>query len=304
MSKSIYAIVGSGFGLYGYLPAIVDGKDEMVVLPRAYESKVRARSELASTLPHIRWVDDEITAISLASTVVIAVPPQRQSELLSRCLTLPLIEKLVLEKPLAATPALAAELISNLDVAKKRYRIAYTLLNTAWHQQLSWPKLSTPDSVISISWTFMAHHFASQLTTWKRLHKDGGGVLRFYGVHLVALLAYHGYDEVCCSALEGADHHEPERWNAIFTGPRLPDCHVHVDSRSATKQFLMVHHIDSKEKVIIKMTDPFEQEIRIGNDDARVGVLKRLLDSFGLDDISCDLFYKRVNSLWQKTEAA
>lgn len=300
----MYAIVGSGFGLYGYLPALVDGQDETVVLPRAYESKVRARTELAYTLSHIRWVDDEITALSLASTVVIAVPPQRQFELVSRCLTLPRIEKLVLEKPLAVTPALAAELVSKLDEAKKRYRIAYTLLNTAWHQELAWPKLSTLGAVISINWTFMAHHFAGRLTTWKRVHKDGGGVLRFYGVHLVALLAYHGYDGVCCSILEGEDPREPERWNAIFTGPGLPDCHVHVDSRSATKQFMMVHRIAAQENVILGMADPFENEIRKGDDDARVGVLKRLMDSFEADDMSYGLFYKRVNTLWRKIEAA
>jgi predicted dehydrogenase len=300
----MYAIIGSGFGLYGYLPAIVNGKDKTVVLPCAYESKVRARTELAFTLPHIRWVDDEITALSMASTVVIAVPPQRQFELVSRCLTLPLIEKFVLEKPLAVTPALAAELVSNLDLAKKRYRVAYTLLNTTWHQRLTWPKLSTPDAVISINWTFMAHHFASQLNNWKRLQKCGGGVLRFYGVHLVALLAYHGYDDVCCSVLEGKDPREPECWNAIFNGPGLPYCHVLIDSKSATKQFIVVHRIAAKENAILEMIDPFDQEIRKGDDDARVSVIKRLIDSFENNDRFYTLFYKRVNTLWQKIETA
>jgi len=300
----MYAIVGSGFGLYGYLPAIVGVQDATVLLPRAYESKVRARTELANTLPNIRWVDDEITAISLASTVVIAVPPQRQFELLSRCLELPLVKKLVLEKPLAVTPVLAAELILNLNAAQKSYRISYTLLNTAWHNQLLWPKLSTTNAVISINWTFMAHHFATQLISWKRLHADGGGVLRFYGIHLVALLAYHGYDEVYSSVLEGEDQHEPERWDAVFNGPGLPDRYVHVDSRSTKKQFMMVCRIGSEENLLFKMTDPFEQEVRTGDDDPRVSVLKRLIDSFGVDDISYDLFYKRVNALWRKIELA
>lgn len=299
----MYAIIGSGFGLYGYLPALVGEHDKIVVLPRAYESKVRARTELAFALSQIRWVDDEVTALSLANTVVIAVPPQRQFELVSRCLSLPRIQKLVLEKPLAATPVLATELVSNLDETKKRYRIAYTLLNTAWHQELVWPKLPASDVVISINWTFMAHHFASCLTTWKRVHKDGGGVLRFYGVHLVALLAYHGYDGVCCSILEGEDSREPERWNAILTGPGLPDCYVHVDSRSATKNFTIAHRIATQEKVILGMTDPFENEIRKNGNDARVGVLKRLMNSFDADDNSCALFYKRVNALWWKIEA-
>ena len=120
----------------------------------------------------------------------------------------------------------------------------------------------------------------------------------------MALLAYHCYDEVCCSILEGEDPREPERWIAIFTGPGLPDCHVHVDSRSATKQFMMIYHIAAQENVILGMTDPFENEIRKGDDDARVGVLKRLIDSFEADDTSCGLYYKRVNTLWRKIEAA
>lgn len=299
----MYAIVGSGFGLYGYLPAVVGGQDETVVLPRAYKSKVLARTELAHTLSHIRWVDDEITALSLASTVVIAVPPQRQFELVSRCLTLPRIEKLVLEKPLAVTPALAAELVSELDRAKKRYRIGYTLLNANWHRGLVWPKVSS-EAVISICWTFMAHHFASRLLTWKRTHLKGGGVLRFYGVHLIALVAYHGYDRVRYSSLEGENPLEPERWNAIFMGSDLPECHVHVNSRSSSKQFKIDYRDAIQDKGILKIEDPFEGETRIDGGDARVGALKKVLKTFEEDDRSFELFYKRVNALWQKVETA
>jgi len=298
----MYAIVGSGFGLYGYLPALVGEQDEKVLLPRAYESKVRARDELAHTLSRILWVEDEISALSLAGTVIIAVPPHRQLQVISRCLTLPGIEKLVLEKPLAVTPALAVKLLSNLDLAKKSYRIAYTFLNTAWHQQLEWPNFTSSSAIISINWTFMAHHFTSRLTTWKRVHKEGGGVLRFYGVHLVALLAYHGYNGVSCSFIDGEDQLEPERWSAIFTGPRLPDCHVHVDSRSSKKQFMMTHCISPEDYVMLKIEDPFVNEIRKGQEDARVGVLKRLIESFDANNKSYELLYKQVNTLWRKIE--
>lgn len=299
----MYTIVGSGFGLYGYLPALAKGQDESVLLPRTYESKVRARPELAGTLPSIHWVEDEVAALSLASAVVIATPPKRQFEVVSRCLTLTNIEKLVLEKPLAASPAYAVELISKLREAKKRYRIGYTLLYTAWHQRLAWAKLSPSSAMLSINWTFMAHHFKRDLATWKRAHEEGGGVLRFYGIHLVALLVHHGYDGVLSSVLDGEDSCEPECWRAVFTGCGLPDCSVYVDSRSSTNRFEIVRHAVMQEEVMHGVADPFENEVHEVGEDARVCVLKRLLDTFQLDDRPFELFYERVNMLWQKIES-
>jgi hypothetical protein len=212
------------------------------------------------------------------------------------------VEKLVLEKPVAVSPAYAAELITRLREAKKRYRVGYTFLYTGWQQELAWPKLSQTSAIMSINWTFMAHHFKKGLATWKRAHNEGGGVLRFYGIHLVALLAHYGYDGVRSSVLGGEDSCEPERWDAVFTGSRLPDCYVHVDSRSATKRFEIIRRAALQEEVMLRATDPFDNEIQEVGDDVRVCVLKRLLDTLQLDDRHFDLFYERVNTLWQKIE--
>jgi predicted dehydrogenase len=300
----MYTIVGSGFGLYGYLPALVERMGATVVLPRAYEAKVRARPELAGTLGGIRWADDAEAALSQATGVVIATPPQRQVEVVSRCIALPRIERLVLEKPLAATPALASAMLAGLDGANKRYRVGYTLLHASWHRELAWPPAPAPGASVSITWTFMAHHFAHRLSNWKRVHDEGGGVLRFFGVHLVALLALRGYDGVRSSMLEGEDAREPERWQAVFSATGLPDCRVRVDSRCDTQRFEISDRTTGTERALLALQDPFEQERAEGGADRRVGVLERMLQTFEGEDRPFHELYARVNTLWRKVEDA
>ena len=219
----MYAIIGSGFGLYGYLPALVEGLGQTVVLPQSYKEKVLQRPELSGSLPGIRWVADEAAALAQADAVVIAVPPQRQFEIVSFCVKLPRIDKLILEKPVAPTPRLATELMAKIDAARKHFCVGYTLMNTAWFSSLAWPA-SSPDnpSEVRLSWTFMAHHFSRDLPTWKRRHAEGGGVLRFFGIHLLAILAHYGYDGLRHSTLSGLHPNEPDCWDAVFTGAGLP----------------------------------------------------------------------------------
>src|SRR5687768_8509582 len=97
----MYAIVGSGFGLYGYLPALVEGLGETVALPRAAEARARARPELGRALEGVHWVDDLDAALALATGVVIATPPGSQLEVAGRCAGLANIRTMVLEKPIA-----------------------------------------------------------------------------------------------------------------------------------------------------------------------------------------------------------
>jgi predicted dehydrogenase len=292
----MFTIVGSGFGLYGYLPAVVEGLGEEVVLPRAYEARGRARPELERALAGVRWVADAEAALAEATAIVIATPPARQLEVAARCAALPRIERIVLEKPVAVTPALAQALLEQLRAAGKRVRVGYTLLDTQWHRDLRWPRSG---GEVALTWTFMAHHFARDLANWKRRHDEGGGVLRFFGVHLLALLAHHGYEEVKAPVLEGEVPGEPERWSALFSGPGLPDCHVRVDSRSTTDRFeiAMAGGVS-----VAALQDPFERERAEAGADRRVGVLVRLLRSFDSQDRPWDNLYARTNDLWRQAE--
>lgn len=292
----MFAIVGSGFGLYGYLPALVESGAGPVVLPRAYEPRVRARHELLPYVDDIRWAGDEAGALALADAVVIAVPPRRQEETVRRCLALPGIRRLVMEKPVAVDPQRAAALMEAIESSRRRYRVGYSLLHTRWATALTWP---TAPGRVELRWSFMAHHFAHGLANWKRAAAEGGGALRFFGIHLFALLARHGYDRVIASALHG-DNAEPARWTATFTGPGRPECTVDVDSRSETQRF----EIRADGGALVALAEPFAQEAVSdrGRGDRRVGVLQNLLATFDEPDAGWQQLYRTANALWRDAE--
>ena len=75
----IHAIIGSGFGLYGYLPALTEEFGASVVLPEQYRDKAASRPELVRFLGGVRWESDLDRALAVASTVVIAATPAAQA---------------------------------------------------------------------------------------------------------------------------------------------------------------------------------------------------------------------------------
>lgn len=300
----MFTVAGSGFGLYGYLPALIQTFAEPVVLPRVYEGVIRARPELEQYRASIRWVEDPESAMLAATGVVVAKPPQLQPAVVSRCLHLEAIDKLVLEKPLARTPDLAMEVVQGLRSSRKQFRVGYTLLHTSWYSGLTWPIGADGESRVEITWTFMAHHFSNALLNWKREHSEGGGVLRFFGVHLLAMLAQQGYRDVESSRLTGETPGAPDRWRAVFSGPSLPDCRVLVDSRCSTSRFAVTAVSCGEGQPLVDQQDPFQAQGGEAPtlDDRRVVVLRRLLESFHDDDAALYAHYESVNRLWQATE--
>ena len=152
----------------------------------------------------------------------------------------------------------------------------------------------------------MAHHFSANLDTWKRRHESGGAVLRFYGIHLLALLADKGYRTVKDSALSGARAGEPERWMAQLSSPGLPDCVVHVDSRSTESRLEVLAGAQGRGGgVLLSLTDAFGGKVRPGRGgDRRIGSLVRLLGTFrNVPDSQAVDLYRQTNRLWGLVEA-
>ena len=268
------ASLGSGFGLYGYLPALAGGCGQTVLLPERYRTTFAQRPELAGYSEQICWCADDGEALDRADGVVIAQRPLDQATWIPLCLQRPNIQRLLLEKPLAHTPERAAELLADLNASGRIFRLNYSFAHLSWREVLR-TALQGP---VQIDWQFCAHHFRTGLDTWKRHHAVGGGVLRFYGIHLIALLAELGYDDVAESYASGANADEPAQWSAVFTGPNVADCAVHIDSHAQGTSF----RIDSVQsdgcvKPLVNLTDPFDAEPpSVDGLDRRVPVLTRL----------------------------
>ena len=295
----MYTIVGSGFGLYGYLPALIEQRAEDIVLPVAYRDRFEHRAELARYREAIQWVDDHDAALANATGVVIAVSPSLQLEAASRAVSRPNIRELVLEKPVAMTPDQAMRTLQR--VGDMRVRVGYTLLHTDWHPAFR-AALATPGCArISIAWRFMAHHFRHGIVTWKRFHSQGGGVLRFYGIQLIALLADAGYISVEHSTLAIGVADEPERWQATFSGHGLPVCTVDVDSRAPSNRFSIA--AEAGASAVIDDVDPFALERATTGQDRRVAPIVRLMHSFDDEDFRWNRLYAATNTLWDEVEA-
>ena len=298
----IFTVAGGGFGLYGYVPALIARGIEPVVLPDDYRAEMERRPELRPYVSRIRWVANRATAYAAASGLVIATPPIIQQDIVRQVLEQYDVRVFVLEKPVARTPDAAAATLRAIAAAGKRLRIGYTLLFTTWWDALAWPS-TEPGARVTIQWEFLAHHFAHGLDVWKRRVGDGGGVLRFYGVQLIALLAQRGYDTVLESTTAGAIVTEPERWQAQFSGPGLPPCSVSVDSRASAMRFRVLADKPGSLRVLVDLSSPFSEDgASPSADDSRVPSLVSLLGSLDDDNSRWLLFYGAVNDLWGRVE--
>ena len=301
------AILGSGFGLYGYLPALFSCNCREVVLPERYCERFNERIELNGFSSRVRWERDEYEALRSASGAVLALCPSQQMHWLKVCLEQNNLDCLFLEKPLATSPSDAFALQERLDSSKKVIRIAYLFRHLEWAKHVQ-AFVSHPSSqMLTFRWRFMAHHFKHNVMTWKREHDEGGGPLRFYGIHLIAKLAEIGYDSVMNSSRDSEGTEILDTWSATFFGPELPVCSVMVSTASAHSDFSVRGHDGRKEICLFDRSSPFDLNEPISNKtklDGRIPVLSTFCNSAFNDPTRIPEFYRRAVELWHQVERA
>jgi hypothetical protein len=118
----IFTVAGAGFGLYGYVPALIARGIETVVLPEAYRTEMERRPELRQYVSRIRWVANRATACAAASGLVIATPPTIQQDIVRQVLAQYDVRTFVLEKPVAKTPDAAAATLRAIAAAGSNLR--------------------------------------------------------------------------------------------------------------------------------------------------------------------------------------
>ena len=302
-------IIGSGFGLYGYLPALVQHSNEKIaLLSKAYET-FKNRPELQFCEQQIVWIDNEDDFFDAVGTVIFCVPPDVQTACLTKYSNRSNIKRIVLEKPVAVSPEISDEFLHLLLRQHKSIRVGYTFQFLDWGKQLINIFQSTPDTIknISIRWSFKAHHYKNNLSNWKRYNSAGGAVIRFYGIHIIALLAQLGYTNVLQSESRGFTNDDLFLWKALFSNDHLPPFNILVDSNADTENFNL--SIDykkelNKEPLIVSMPNPFGGNNFDGVDE-RTGLLTQLIGSFDntIQSSSYFNFYFKVNELWSLVES-
>ncbi|MBX9772282.1 MAG: Gfo/Idh/MocA family oxidoreductase [Candidatus Obscuribacterales bacterium] len=299
------AVLGSGFGLYGYLPAIVGGLNKRVVLPERYRERVNARADVLPFTHGIDWCHDDYEALDAADTVIIAKRPEEQSLWVSESLKRPNIKRVLLEKPIAPSPEVAQEIIRTLNNSGKIYRIGYNFRFTNWFGEFkNWHENHQASSAkLTIDWRFRAHHYANNLSNWKRFKSAGGGVISFYGIHLIALLSEHGYDTVNASEVAGQSLEDSDKWFLEITNGKS-HCQIFVDSNSEKECFSINADNGS---FAVSLSDVFESQQLSTNTpgiDRRVDILKQVcLDMMDSNEKYYDWYGSSID-LWQEINSS
>ena len=109
-----WLILGSGFGLYGYLPAILKNEYNNIYLPHKYKTKIINRKDLNFFFERINWYDDLNEITKFIDSVVIASNPENQPLIVNNLLKINNIKKYILEKPLAINPICADNFLKQL----------------------------------------------------------------------------------------------------------------------------------------------------------------------------------------------
>lgn len=293
-------IFGSGFGLYGYLPALIELGYESIGINKKHKKKFKDREDLSSYYKKVKWYNDENLALSKTDTVIIAIPPFYQKAKIIECLKHENINKFVLEKPISISPEKSRETI-NLLLGKK-FEVGYNFKYTYWGTKLLKNFTNQNYKSLDLKWKFKAHHFENNLNTWKKNEEYGGGVLRFYGIHLIAFLTELKFTNVISSEIYFSNNFSYQ-WKAEFQNFEGVKFKVLVNSNSANKKFSIrsLKQKTNEFEEIVNMSDPFKAATPTVNKDRRILVIKKVLNSINKKNKDL-IIHNEIINLWEKTE--
>lgn len=184
-------IIGSGFGLYGLLPAF-GSLSNCQVVSLAGKKTDRVISECRKYSVRSIYSDwQEMLRNEKLDAVALAVTPPAQFEVAKAALQKKLC--VFAEKPLAANLSQAKELLNLATRQKLTHGIDFLFPEIpAWKkakQLLDQKKMGELEH-ISVDWNFLSFDIQHHKASWKTNPREGGGALSFYFSHALHYLEY------------------------------------------------------------------------------------------------------------------
>ncbi len=260
-------ILGSGFGIYGYLPAVCKNFYSPIVLEKN-RNKIDLRPELIQYKNRITYAECEKSLIEKSDALIIATTPKYQFELV-QSFDLKNINHLYLEKPIAPSLESYSDLIKFLTSNKKSFSVAYLFIYTSWHTEVTNLLKYSHGKNLKFMWSVKKIQ-----STWKNSVESGGGLLHFYGIHFLALLYHLGILNVNIEIIE---NNEKVEINAIDVNNNK----IHILINYAENSYFEIKLIDILgDNVILEDQTPFGPQNKLGIEDTRVDLIARYLKDF------------------------
>lgn len=254
-------ILGSGFGLYGYLPA-VEVVSKKIFLEYKYKNKLQNLKISKKIFNKIYWYKNESNIIDKINIAVIAYPPILQSKKIKQLFkNKKLVRYLFLEKPIDKNPIAARKLIKFLIKNKVKFSFGFIFKYLAWSKLINKKKNLKN---IKIIWNIKKKNASN---SWKYKSKFGGGLIRYYGIHFLKLFSENNFHKILINDLK-KNHWTLQIQNSKKTVITL------IIKYSNKDKFL----IKTQNKNLISAPTPIIENIVSKKIDPRVKILKRYIN--------------------------
>lgn len=177
-------ILGSGFGIYGYLPALIECGAQVALLSRAQE-KIESRIELGQIRDKIEYFDSEEDLIAQVNDIVIARNPESQSTLLRKLSNS--LGFMFLEKPLGSSIIEHSHVLELIESKGINFSIAYLFKYTSWYRRTI--EALEKGLSVQIDW-----EIPNVVDSWKLATESGSNIFSYYGIHFVEMFVEMGIE--------------------------------------------------------------------------------------------------------------
>ncbi len=254
-------ILGSGFGLYGYLPAI-SVHSKFIYLNKKYKSKFLRRNELTKFYNKIKWFNNLSNIINDVDYIVIAIRPIDQFKIVKSLINKKKFKHLFLEKPISNNPKNSMRLIKYLEARKVNYSFGFLFEYLQWYKYLK--KKLLKNNRFKIIWHIKIN---KKNKSWKYKANQGGGILRYYGIHLIKLI----YDLNLINIKSNLMN--KNLWRSEFYDNK--NNLLEIDLRMGIRdKFKLIY----KNKILVNSKNPFQKIINQKKIDPRSFILTKYIN--------------------------
>lgn len=273
-------IFGSGFGLYGYLPTIAYFSQK-IFLNKKYKKKIINKKYLKIYNKKIIWFDSLETIIHKIDYIVIAQNPKSQFKTANKMLKRKNnFKHIFLEKPISENPNKSLMLIKNLKKSSINYSFGFIF------KYLNWVKFLNKKNDISIIWKIKKKNYSK---SWKFKHSDGGGLIRFYGIHFLKLFYDLSYKKINKNQLTRTT------WNFYAQNKKKI---IKLLIKFDNKDEFIIKNFD---RVILNSSNPFLKPIKKNKLDPRIHTLKKYISNKLSSRFREEKYLNFIN-FWKKVE--
>tara|TARA_B100000700_G_scaffold170954_2_gene188760 strand:- start:2547 stop:3467 length:921 start_codon:yes stop_codon:yes gene_type:complete len=292
-------ILGKGFALNVYLPALYLIGYKNIALEVETKSLFNSNIKLNKIKNNIKWINNNEIDKYKFSKIIIAEPPKKQFELICNRNIWKSSHNLILEKPIAENHVRAKTLIDVLSQNKVNFSINYSFRYTKWFKIINkYLKHNFNKGEVTLNWKFLSRHIRKKPPSWKNLHHEGGGAIRFYGIHLIAILSDIGYEEITKTSIIGKKNTNFSFWRCQFKATKnLPILNLFLDCDSKESHF----NWKQGNELILELENPFALETSELYNDTRIPLAINFLKQKN-SEISIQK-NKKVLDLWYKIES-